>query len=134
MQAPVRVATSMMASTPASTARDSPSARTRRPSASVFNTSTVLPLRMVRTSPGLVADPPGMFSVAGMMPMTLTGGARAAVTDMAPSTAAGPAFSGFLVSLPPALLVGNPPGAEGIPLSPTAAGPTGDGGAVTQQH
>jgi hypothetical protein len=33
------------------------------PSASVFRTSTVLPLRIVRTSPSFIARPPSMFSV-----------------------------------------------------------------------
>ena len=55
----------------ASTASDSPSASTRRPSASVLSTSIVLPLRASSTSPGLIALPPGMFSVVGMKPMTL---------------------------------------------------------------
>ena len=35
---------------------------TRRPSASVFSTSTVLPFFIVSTSPGRVARPEGMFS------------------------------------------------------------------------
>ena len=42
-----------------------PSPRISRPSASVLITSTVLPLAPVRMSPGLIARPPGMFSVVG---------------------------------------------------------------------
>ena len=53
-------------------------------------TSTVLPLIEVNTSPGLVAPPPGRFSVHGAMPMTfafrpsLPIAASAAMTDAAP--------------------------------------------------
>ena len=54
-----------MASGASSTARDRPSASTRRPSQSVLSTSMVLPLRILSTSPGLTALPPGMFSVVG---------------------------------------------------------------------
>ena len=52
--------------------QDRPSASTRRPSASVLSTSMVFPLRIVSTSPGLTALPPGMFSVIGAKPMTRT--------------------------------------------------------------
>ena len=52
-----------MASGSSSTARDSPSASTSRPSASVLWISTVLPLRIVSTSPSLKALPDGMLSV-----------------------------------------------------------------------
>ena len=63
--APVSVARSMIASAPSSLASDSASARIRRPSASVLSTSTVLPLRIVSTSPGRIAAPLGMFSTSG---------------------------------------------------------------------
>ena len=63
--APVSVARSTIASGFSSLARLSASARIRRPSASVLSTSTVLPLRIVNTSPGRIASPLGMFSTSG---------------------------------------------------------------------
>jgi len=45
-----------------------------RPSASVFCTSTVFPESVFTISPGFIARPPGMFSVAGTTPMTRMGG------------------------------------------------------------
>ena len=65
MHAPVSVARSTMASGSSSVASASASASTNRPSASVFSTSTVVPLRMRNTSPTRVASPPGMLSVRG---------------------------------------------------------------------
>ena len=63
MHAPVSVAMSTIASGCTSDASDSPSASTRRPSASVLWISTVLPLRIVSTSPSFIAVPDGMLSV-----------------------------------------------------------------------
>ena len=54
---------STMASGCSSKASDRPSASTSRPSASVLWISTVVPLRMVRTSPSFIALPEGMLSV-----------------------------------------------------------------------
>ena len=75
---------STTASTPSSTARHSPSAITSRPSASVLSTSTVVPLRMVSTSPSFIAEPDGMLSVqqryavtAAVQPERLQRGHRA---------------------------------------------------------
>src|SRR4029453_1569007 len=56
-----------MASGLASAARARPSARIRRPSASVLVTSMVMPLRAVTTSPGRRAAAPGLFSTRGTM-------------------------------------------------------------------
>jgi hypothetical protein len=64
--APVSVARSTIASAFSSTASESASARISRPSASVLSTSTVLPLRIFKTSPGRIAPPLGMFSTSGM--------------------------------------------------------------------
>ena len=61
--APVRVAMVTIASTSCSVARTIPSAMTSRPSASVLKTSTVLPPRIVSTSPSRIAVPDGMLSV-----------------------------------------------------------------------
>ena len=72
-QAPVKVATSTIRSGLTRLAVVIPSARTSRPSASVLRTSTVLPPYMVRTSPGRVALPDGMFSARQAYAVTRTG-------------------------------------------------------------
>ncbi len=100
--APVRVATSTIASGFSSEARVSASARTRRPSASVFRTSTVLPLYMRSTSPGRVAEPDGMFSASASQPVTLASRPRRAAATTVENTAAAPLMSHFIVSLWPA--------------------------------
>ncbi len=63
--APVSVATSISRSGESCPDRASTSASTSRPSASVFSTSTVLPPKIVITSDGRCAFPPGMFSAIG---------------------------------------------------------------------
>ena len=65
MHGPVSVATSMIASGASSAAIAIASARISRPSASVLVTSTVLPLNIVSTSPGRIAEPETMFSAIG---------------------------------------------------------------------
>ncbi len=120
MHAPVSVARSTIASGLASDASESASARISRPSASVFRTSTVFPLRIFRTSPGRVASPPSMLSVSGMNPDTLTPGASSGSTDMAPRTAAAPAMSHFMVIMPWPVLMERPPESKVMPL-PTRA-------------
>ena len=109
-----------MASGFSSAASDSPSARTRRPSASVFSTSMVLPLRARSTSPGLMARPLGMFSVVGMIPITRTGTCRSARADIVASTAAAPDMSVFIDIMPSAVLSESPPESKVIPF-PTSA-------------
>ena len=87
---PVRVATSTTRFAPSRWAYVMPSTRTSRPSASVLITSTVRPLIALKTSPGLVAPPPGRFSVHGATAMTFAFmpsfamAATAAITDAAP--------------------------------------------------
>jgi hypothetical protein len=65
-----------------------------------------------------------MFSVVGMMAITFTGTpprrARAGMADIAPSTAAAPDLSVFIVSMPSAVLIDRPPESNVIPL-PTRA-------------
>ncbi len=119
-QAPVRVARSMTASGFSSAASDSPSARISRPSASVLRTSTVLPLRILSTSPGLMALGPGMFSVVGTNPMTFDCTPAVRSTDIAPMTAAAPDMSVFIVSMPSAVLSDRPPESKVMPF-PTRA-------------
>jgi hypothetical protein len=75
MQAPVSVATSTMALTPAfSWAYHIASASVSRPSASVLFTSIVLPLAAVRMSPGRSPLPLTMFSQLAMMKCTWRAG------------------------------------------------------------
>ncbi len=119
-QAPVSVAMSTIASGSSSTARQSPSASTSRPSQSVLRTSIVLPLRISRTSPGLTARPPGMFSVVGAMPTTRTRTLRARQAPSVAITSAAPLMSVFIVIMPSKLLSVRPPESNVIPL-PTSA-------------
>ena len=72
------------------------------------------------TSPGLIALPDGMFSVVGTMPMTLLFGFSSAIASMAPTTAAPPPMSDFIISMFWAGLIEMPPLSNVIPL-PTSA-------------
>src|SRR5665648_683157 len=103
-----------------STAAARPSARTRRPSASVLSTSTVFPPRWVITSDGRCALPDGMFSATHSHPVTLTGSSSVAAASTVCSTAAAPAMSSFIVTMPLAGLIDSPPESNVIPL-PTIA-------------
>ena len=87
-----------------------------RPSASVFPTSIVVPFIARSTSPGRVAEPDGMFSVAAMSPCTSTGGRRMGRAPMTPSTAAAPAMSYFIRSMPSDVLRSRPPESNVMPL------------------
>ena len=120
MAAPVKVARSITASGLASLANDRPSARISRPSASVFRISTVLPLRILSTSPKRVASPPSMLSVIGTHALTLTSGFSAGSADMAPRTAPPPPMSHFIVDMPTEVLIERPPASNVMPL-PTSA-------------
>ena len=62
---------STIASGSSSVARTRPSASSSRPSASVLWISTVLPPRIVRTSPSFIAEPDGMLSVHIRKPVTV---------------------------------------------------------------
>ena len=96
MAAPVSVAMSTMASGASSTASERPSASTSRPSASVLWISTVLPLRIVSTSPSLSALPDGMLSVHINQAVTLVRTFRSLSTLIVASTAAAPDMSIFM--------------------------------------
>src|SRR3989304_743014 len=93
------------------------SARGRRPSASVLITSIVLPFIAVTTSPGLVAEPEGMFSVVGTRAVTLTGAFSLASAHIAEMTAAPPDISPFISSIPAAGLMEMPPEAAAPPAA-----------------
>ena len=79
-------------------------------------TSTVFPLALLRMSPGLIARPPGMFSVAGTTPITRIGALSSAIARMAQATAAPPAMSSFIRSMPSAGLIEMPPVSNVMPL------------------
>ncbi len=87
-----------------------------RPSASVFRTSTVVPLRMVSTSPTRVASGPGMLSVTGMNPITRTLAPTAAMARKAPRTAAAPPMSPFIPTIPSDVFRESPPESNVMPL------------------
>ena len=78
--------------------------------------STVLPAALVRTSPGLTALPPGMFSVIGTMATTRTGAFSRAIADIAQITAAPPDMSSFILSMLSAGLIEMPPVSKVMPL------------------
>ena len=84
---------------PDSRAYQSASARIRRPSASVFEISIVLPLKEVTMSPGLKAWPPGMFSQDGTTVRMRTGRPSSAIAAVAVSAAAPPPMSDFISSM-----------------------------------
>ena len=94
-----------------------------------------MPLAPVMTSPGLSARPPGMFSVIGTMPMTSIGAFRSEIARIAPMTAAPPAMSSFIRSMPSAGLIEMPPVSKVMPL-PTrpSTGPTGGAWRRVAQH
>ncbi len=120
MHAPVSVATSTMRSGSSSLARAMPSPSTRRPSASVLRTSTVRPPYMVSTSEGRIAVPDGMFSARHAYAVTRICGFVRAIATIAPSTAAAPLMSHFIVIMPSAGLMERPPESNVMPL-PTSA-------------
>ena len=92
----------------------------RRPSASVLVISTVSPLAPVRMSPGRNAAPLGMFSTAGMTPITLPGAPVLAMAWKAPRTAAPPHMSYFILSMFSAGLIEMPP-VSNVTALPTSA-------------
>jgi basic membrane protein A len=92
------------------------SPRISRPSASVLITSTVLPSALRRMSPGLIARPPGMFSAIGTTPTTRIGAPSVASARIAQATAAPPAMSSFMRSMPSAGLIEIPPVSNVMPL------------------
>jgi hypothetical protein len=84
--------------------------------------STVLPAREVSTSLGRYEVPEGMFSHAPMKACTGKGGLRAAITFMAPSTAAEPAMSVFISTMESVGLSDRPPESKVMALPTSATG------------
>ena len=92
----------------------------RRPSASVFVTSTASPFIARTTSPGRCALPPGMFITIGATAISGVSGARRATVRAAAMTAAAPDLSCFISSILSAGLMLIPPLSKHTPL-PTIA-------------
>ena len=114
--APVRVATSSTQSGSSSMARARASAMTRRPSASVLVTSTVVPSRIVTISLGRWASAVGMFSARASQASTRTPSSRRAAASTAPRTVAAPAMSDFISGMEAEGLRDRPPESKVIPL------------------
>ena len=110
---------------PSSQARTMASARISRPSASVLSTATVVPPYWVRTSPGRWAVAEGMFSAMGTVAVTVSGRPSSATRTIVATTAAAPAMSEVMSSIPAAGLMEMPPVSKVMPLPtrPTFAVP-----------
>ncbi len=85
-------------------------------------TSTVLPDSVFTTSPGRCAVPDGMFSTMPTSPTASTLARRPASAAISPITAAPPAMSNFMSSMPPAGLMEMPPVSKVTPLPTKAMG------------
>ena len=112
----------MMYSGSYSPAFQRPSESTRRPSASVFNTSMVFPESVLMTSPGRCAFDEGMFSAIQVIAVTLPSYPVAASASIVPKTVAEPPMSYFISSMFAPGLREIPPVSKVIPL-PTSIGP-----------
>src|SRR5699024_12777859 len=121
--APVKVAISTTTSGFSSVAATSASANTRRPSASVFITSTVLPPRIVKTSEGLIPVPDGIFSAIASQPVTWISNPSSATACTTAPTVAAPVISDFLVSLDTSCLCDMKPRSQGIYFKSTQPHP-----------
>jgi hypothetical protein len=118
---PVSVAMSTSRSAPSPIAWVMQSASTRRPSASVLLISIVVPSEAVTMSPGRMAWPEGMFSVAPTTPMTRTGRLSRAIAPTASMTAAPPDMSNFISAILAAGLIEMPPvsNVTALPIRPS---------------
>lgn len=72
------------------------SARTKRPSASVLPTSTVMPLRLFNISDGRYASPEMEFSTAGIRTRKFIGRFKHMIRWARPRTCAEPPISFFI--------------------------------------
>ena len=82
----------------------------------------VWPDMLVTTSPGLLALPSGMFSVAGTTPTTLMAGAISATAAITPSTLAAPVISNFISSIAGPGFSEMPPESKVTPLPTSTMG------------
>ena len=110
------------------------SASTRRPSASVLPTSTVVPARDCRTSPGRKALPAMLFSAAGIRMRNRTSSLFPMIMWPSASAVAAPPMSFFISSMPLDGLMSRPPVSKQMPLptSVTAGAPVAAPGEVDQ--
>ena len=88
----------------------------------MLTTSIVTPDIEVTTSPGRWAVLDGMFSVNPSTPTTFALALRPASAFMAPNTAAAPAMSHFICSMPAGGLRESPPESKHTPLPTSATG------------
>ncbi len=83
----------------------------------------VCPDRLVTTSPGFTARPPGMFSQLGISATTLTLGRNSPIAHIVPSTLAAPPMSNFISSISAPGLSEMPPLSKVMPLPTSTTGP-----------
>src|SRR5699024_3474524 len=100
LHAPVNVAQSIIDVTPSCFAYVMQSPNTRRPSASVDIISTVCPFIIVMTSPGLYADPEGIFSTHPTTRRIFALGRNRPIASSTPIIVADPPMSFFNISRP----------------------------------
>ena len=82
----------------------------------------VCPDMLVTMSPGLVALPPGIFSVVGIIPTTFMGSFISAIAVMVPNTLAAPHISYFISSIFAAGFKEMPPVSKVTPLPTNTIG------------
>ena len=123
MQAPVRVAVSMIDRGSFSARYASASASTSRPSASVLSTSEVFPPRCTSTSPGLGRGPARhVLAATGSRRSTFTFGLSRAIARIVARIEAAPPMSSFIDSMFFASLIERPPESNAMPLPVSAIG------------
>ena len=128
MIAPVRVARSIIAAGEnLSCAYHITSLSTKRPSASVLSTSIVSPFMDVTISPGLVADPEGIFSTSPTSPTTFAFALRSASVFMVPATTPAPPISVIISGMPLAGFRLIPPVSNTTPFPTSANGASSSG-------
>ncbi len=94
----------------------------------------LVPLRATRTSPGWMAVPLGMFSVAATQPTTRSGSSSSAAAMVAAMTAAAPPMSLFMVIIPAGVFRDSPPESKVMPLPTRATVALGAGRLVRQSQ
>ncbi len=75
-----------------------------------------------------MASPEGMFSASASNPVTFTPTARSANADMAPTMAAAPLMSDFMVFIDADGFNDRPPESKVMPLPTSTTAPTAPGG------
>ena len=88
----------------------------RRPSASVFPISTVMPARLCSTSSGRKAFPETLFSTAGTKMRSRTGRPAIMIIRARPSVVAAPPISFFISFIPVGGFRSRPPLSKQTPL------------------